>query len=117
MFNYPRLCSCGRIIPPHQRCVCQVERSRERRARHDRNRPTARQRGYTAEWEKARKLFLDTHPACIRCGAPATTVDHRIPHRGDHYLFWERSNWQPLCTRCHSKHKQREEHGKGAPHE
>jgi 5-methylcytosine-specific restriction endonuclease McrA len=37
----------------------------------------------------------------------ASTVDHIIQHRGDHVLFWNRSNWQPLCARCHNSVKQR----------
>ena len=28
-------------------------------------------------------------------------IDHIIPHRGDPILFWDRSNWQPLCKDCH----------------
>jgi len=31
----------------------------------------------------------------------ARIVDHVIPHRGDQELFWDTSNWQPLCKRCH----------------
>lgn len=33
----------------------------------------------------------------------ATVVDHIIPHRGDNKLFWDKSNWQSLCKRCHDK--------------
>lgn len=33
----------------------------------------------------------------------ATVVDHIIPHKGDQYLFWDRSNWQPLCKLCHDR--------------
>lgn len=32
----------------------------------------------------------------------ATVVDHIIPHRGDQKLFWDRSNWQPLCEHHHN---------------
>lgn len=39
----------------------------------------------------------------------ATVVDHVIPHRGDQALFWDTSNWQPLCRRCHDGRKQAEE--------
>ncbi|MCG8990866.1 HNH endonuclease [Laribacter hongkongensis] len=41
----------------------------------------------------------------------ATVVDHITPHRGDQRLFWDSSNWQPLCASCHSGAKQREERG------
>ena len=42
----------------------------------------------------------------------ATLVDHIEPHRGDMTVFWDRANWQPLCTTCHSSVKQREEEGR-----
>jgi 5-methylcytosine-specific restriction endonuclease McrA len=37
----------------------------------------------------------------------ANVVDHRIPHRGDQALFWDRSNWQSLCAPHHNSTKQR----------
>jgi len=30
-------------------------------------------------------------------------VDHIQPHRGDQLLFWDRTNWQTLCKRCHDQ--------------
>ena len=29
-----------------------------------------------------------------------------VAHKGDKRLFWDRSNWQPLCVTCHSRAKQ-----------
>ena len=60
-----------------------------------------RQRGYDSKWDRARRAFLAAHPFCAACEQrgklhPATVVDHIEPHRGDHKLFWRRSNWQPL---------------------
>nr|WP_246414712.1 HNH endonuclease signature motif containing protein [Yoonia ponticola] len=43
------------------------------------------------------------------CRGKATTVDHIKPHRGDKVLFWDKNNWQSLCTSCHNRHKQRVE--------
>jgi 5-methylcytosine-specific restriction endonuclease McrA len=42
----------------------------------------------------------------------ATLVDHKLPFRRgdgsiDEKLRWSRSNWQSLCTPCHSGDKQR----------
>lgn len=106
----PRLCGqCGTVHSLDVRCARQVEQDRARRARHDQHRPSARERGYDTAWDKARAAFLAAHPWCYGCGQKATTVDHVIPHRGDHRLFWDKSNWQPLCNRCHNSHKQREE--------
>ncbi|WP_368028316.1 HNH endonuclease signature motif containing protein [Paenibacillus sp. DCT19] len=28
-------------------------------------------------------------------------VDHIVPHKGDEGLFWDSTNWQALCKRCH----------------
>jgi len=42
---------------------------------------------------------------CQRDGRtnPASVVDHIIPHRGVAALFWDQSNWQSLCKRCHDR--------------
>ncbi|RCS25946.1 HNH endonuclease [Phyllobacterium salinisoli] len=105
----PRICGCGHRIAPGVACPCEERRARERKARHDQRRPTARQRGYTAEWERESKAFLAANPACRRCGVPAALVDHIQPHKGNQRLFWNRSNWQPLCRPCHSGAKQAQE--------
>jgi len=105
----PRLCSCGRVVAAGIRCECRQAADRERKARFDEKRPTARKRGYDNRWDKARAAYLLKHPICVKCGAPATVVDHVVPHRGDNKLFWNSANWQPLCTPCHSRTKQREE--------
>jgi 5-methylcytosine-specific restriction protein A len=85
-----------------------------------RNDMTAAQRGYGSKWRTARESYLKAHPLCVMCAEQGRTtaarvVDHRVPHRGDMSLFWQRSNWQPLCRPCHSSTKQAEEarHAKG----
>lgn len=57
----------------------------------------------TAAWRLARKQWLQAFSTCCRCPMPATVVDHVVPHRGDLTIFWDRSNWQPMCWRCHSR--------------
>ena len=74
----------------------------------DRVRGGADARGYDSRWRKARKLFLERNPLCVECRkegrlTPATVVDHIIPHRGDRKLFWDESNWQPLCKEHHDR--------------
>ena len=74
----------------------------------DRMRGGAESRGYDARWRKARTAFLQRNPLCNECMkrgkiTPATVVDHIIPHRGDRKLFWDESNWQPLCKSCHDR--------------
>ncbi|MFC2967722.1 HNH endonuclease signature motif containing protein [Acidimangrovimonas pyrenivorans] len=103
----PHICNCGQIVPHGERCACQIVRTRARNRRHDARRPSAAQRGYNHEWRKARVEFLRLHPCCAMCGAPADVLDHVKPHRGDMVLFWDRSNWQPLCKSCHDRVKQR----------
>lgn len=105
----PRICACGKVVPHGTRCACQQKRDAERKARHDQRRPSARERGYDSKWDKARTAFLAVHRTCAKCGAPSRVVDHIIPHKGDMRLFWNRGNWQALCTTCHSSRKQREE--------
>ncbi|MBD8598754.1 HNH endonuclease signature motif containing protein [Pseudomonas sp. CFBP 8772] len=78
---------------------------------------TSGQRGYTYAWQKASKAFILANPLCVMCDAlgrvtATALVDHIQPHRGDMTLFWDRANWQPLCTYCHSSVKQREEAGR-----
>lgn len=93
-------------------------------------RGSARQRGYTWQWQKARAAFLaePDHQFCIECqklgmlnpgtmrmdGSRETNrrriglrIDHIIPHRGDQQRFWDRSNWQQLCADHHDIVKQR----------
>lgn len=105
----PRICGCGKLVPSGTRCECQKKSDAERKARFDRTRPNSSARGYTGTWDRARAAYLAKHPFCRRCGGRAIVVDHTTPHRGDMDLFWDRSNWQALCTNCHSSAKQREE--------
>lgn len=106
----PSVCGyCGKAHRSGEACAAMVAMQKERKARFDKTRPSARQRGYTAEWEKARKEYLAANPVCIRCGAPAALVDHITAHKGNMALFWNRANWQPMCTPCHSVSKQAEE--------
>jgi hypothetical protein len=95
---------------------------------------SARQRGYDGQWEKARATFLalPENQFCERCkaagilnaghlrmdGTPQINphrmhlvVNHRIPHRGDKALFWDRKNWEVACPDHHDIRIQQEEHG------
>ena len=69
---------------------------------------SASSRGYGRAWQRESRLFLKAHPLCALCAqegryTKATVVDHIRQHRGDVSLFWDRSNWQPLCKRCHDR--------------
>ena len=103
----PRICRCGAVVPSGSRCPCTAGEDAARKARFDLKRPNSSQRGYTGTWDRAADAYLARHRKCKFCRAAATLVDHIKPHRGDMELFWNRDNWQPLCTQCHSGAKQR----------
>ena len=70
---------------------------------------------YNARWQRRRKVFLMRNPLCCYCKdigktEASTTVDHKVPHRGDAELFWNEDNWQALCTTHHQSAKQQEEY-------
>jgi 5-methylcytosine-specific restriction protein A len=83
-------------------------REKEARRAYDQRSGSARERGYTWQWEKESKAYLAENPLCAECMrqgrvSAATCVDHIIPHRGNMELFWDRDNWQGLCaTPCHA---------------
>ncbi len=105
---------CGLSMPsrpPLHRAPGHLGDAQQRRD-FDFRRGSARQRGYTAAWDKARKAFLAEHPLCAFCERDgvvmaATVVDHIEQHHGDHKLFWNPENWQALCKRHHDSTKQR----------
>jgi 5-methylcytosine-specific restriction enzyme A len=75
------------------------------------------ERGYGWEWQKARAQYLIDNPLCVMCLPKirlATVVDHKIPHKGDETLFWDRANWQALCKPHHDSTKARQENLGGA---
>lgn len=81
-------------------------------------RESARKRGYTTRWDKARRAFLAAHPLCVECRAQgrvvsASVVDHIVPHRGDYGLMWDEANWQPLCKTHHDRKTASEDGGFG----
>lgn len=65
---------------------------------------------YGRRWRKERGQFLVLNRFCKFCRdegkrTHATVVDHIIPHRGDEQIFWDKSNWQPLCKQHHDGDK------------
>lgn len=104
----PRICrapGCSALTGADPYCAaCRSRRNRERAAR----RPSRHEAGYDSRWVRARRGYLAKHPLCRHCEAdgisePATVVDHVVPHKGDRRLFWDVSNWQPLCKRHHDR--------------
>lgn len=99
--NHP---GCSLLLPYGQ-SYCEPHR-KAKQQQSDAHRGSASQRGYTGAWQKARKYYLLAHPLCRMHEQqgrlePASVVDHIIPHQGDKTRFWDATNWQPLCKRCH----------------
>ena len=99
---------CPRLVPSGQK-YCD-----EHLSLHPEEVRSAASRGYGRRWQKASKAFLHRNPLCAECAksgryVKATVVDHIVPHRGDQKLFWDESNWQPLCKPCHDKKTGRED--------
>ena len=108
-----RLCrgyGCGKLTEAGWCDECRkkyVEHRKKGFAKLDKNRESASKRGYGRLWRESREWFLNAKPSCVKClehkgqNIPATVVDHIVPHRGDMRLFWDQSNWQALCKKCH----------------
>jgi 5-methylcytosine-specific restriction protein A len=70
---------------------------------------------YGGRWQAESRAFLQLpgNAWCKECGAMAREVDHIQPHRNEEALFWDQTNWQPLCKPCHSSKTAREDGGFG----
>ena len=74
-------------------------------------RTSARERGYSARWDRTAALFKLQHPLCLGCSAiglvtATEVVDHVVPHKGDADVFWDQARWQPACRWHHDVVKQ-----------
>ena len=70
---------CGSLVP-YGTMYCE-----EHKPLHQHDRKTTAEKGYGSRWQKARAVYLQSHPFCVRCLAKgryvkATVVDHIIPH-------------------------------------
>jgi 5-methylcytosine-specific restriction enzyme A len=75
-----------------------TEEERERRAFYSSKR-----------WQKHRKAFLAIHPLCAHCQAKgritaARIVHHKVERLADPKLAWDWSNFEALCSPCHTEH-------------
>lgn len=89
--------------------VCSVCGPTKRRtdAQYDQQRGSARERGYTWQWEKVRAMHLRNEPFCRRCNSTGggddggLLVDHIVPI-ADGGAVLDDNNLQTLCVRCHA---------------
>ena len=72
-------------------------------------RPSASERGYTWRWHAFARQYLQQHPTCVMCGAPATVCDHKdIPadimlKMNNGHFDYDISHYQALCSSCNTK--------------
>jgi len=98
--------------PVHRPAGYKPPEQRKREA--DKRRGNARQRGYDADWERARLVVLAEEPMCRFCAergdaTPAREVDHIIPIADRPDLRLTRSNLRSLCRPCHSRRTVRDQ--------
>jgi len=102
-------------VHAHQRQISQ----RVERIKYDNERGTAASRGYDSRWSRYAKQHRIDNPLCVSCEAAgklvmAQCVDHIVPVKDkDDPLFWDRSNHQSLCNKCHSIKTAEEDGGFG----
>jgi len=98
-----RVCSqpgCPNLVRTPGERFCPEHLAEERR-RQDARRGSSAQRGYGPHWQKIRSRYLALHPRCEQCGAPATTVHHKVRLRDGGSNRVE--NLESLCQPCHSR--------------
>lgn len=117
MDKIPRPCRHGGCMVLTTEGYCDKHKA-EHSQRSNPKRESSSARLYGYRWRKESKLLLAVHPYCAECERQgrrtlATEVDHIKPHKKDMRLFWDKSNWQSLCHRCHSTKTVREDGGFG----
>ena len=96
----------GRLTAVRGRLSTAPRRSAEPLAR-----PSFRDRGYPARWDKTSKAFLRDHPLCRGCEAEglveaSTLTAHVIPNTQGTPRFWDSAWWQPSYDWHHNAVKQ-----------
>jgi len=95
---------CPNLVPIGEQ-YCAIHK-KQKRQQYDKQRGSAQQRGYTAQWNKIRKMILSREPLCRRCAREGKTtaaviVHHIIPKdQGGRDSF---DNLEPLCIQHHEE--------------
>jgi 5-methylcytosine-specific restriction protein A len=107
-----QLCATPRCTELVERGHCDEHRRAQRRAV-DRRRPTARQRGYDAAWQRARAAYLAEHLTCEcddpACREPAVDVDHRDGLGPSGPRGQDPTNLRAMAHACHSRRTARDQ--------
>ena len=88
-------------------CEAHINDIQVARQQYNKQRPGWHNMYKTKRWGEARKRYLQRNPLCVEClkigrVVSATVVDHITDHKGDYNLFWDESNFQSLCVKCHN---------------
>jgi 5-methylcytosine-specific restriction protein A len=82
-----------------------------------RSRGPSPSRVYGRAWQRLRVAYLAQNPLCeCGCGHPATVVDHKKPHNGNHSLLMDWDNLQALTKPCHDRKTAARDGGFGNPY-
>ena len=70
-------------------------------------RESASKRGYSWEWTKFARKFVENHPVCAMCGAPSQVCDHMDMPADIMLKMYGRfdldeRHYQALCQRCNN---------------
>jgi len=55
-----------------------------------------------SKWNRWRRRYLMSHPACAECGLAGEEVHHIIPRAQAPKLMYDEANVQTLCRKCHA---------------
>lgn len=96
---------CPELVELGQR-YC-AKHQRQARRQEDERRGSARERGYTSQWEKVRSLKLRRNPLCEVCERegrvrPAEMVHHAKPIRQGGAAL-DMDNLMSVCRACHDR--------------
>ena len=81
---------------------CEEHRKAKRR-REDKRRPSSRQRGYDAQWERTRDEYRRRYPHCEEPGCHEAATDvHHLDGLGP--LGPRGHDWSNLVSLCHAHH-------------
>lgn len=90
--------SCHTLVLETRYCKrCEQSRHRAREAQ----RGNRHQRGYTWEYERARRKLLADQPRCHWCGGNATVADHLTPLSAGGTN--DPANLVPSCVACNAR--------------
>lgn len=89
-----------------QHVVIVKQHDLDKRKKYDKQRPSYHGWYSNKRWRVLRMHWLRCNPLCAICQqddklTPATVVDHIISHKGNISMFYDTTNLQSLCKRCH----------------